>query len=277
MTSAHEFFLQSAAAGLREQGIDNEGHQVELDPQDGWQHRDGSVSHGDGTTVSDHPVRRTAREFFDSPHLTVEQVEESYRQACERKRHRLAFVRSVVGADFFRAVPGEGILAQAGAEVKNGIMIAFFPPHNIADELAQHGTEPAEQLHITLAYLGKTADYRPDQLAALPKLVGGWAVQQKPTTVRIGGVGKFFNAEQHVLWASADIPGGTHLHSGLEKFLGTHGYKTPSEHGWNPHLTLSYVRNSFRFMPSVPEVSWTADRVFVCIGGVHTPVLLGGS
>lgn len=172
---------------------------------------------------------------------------------------------------------GEGIVAQSAAEVEDGIMVAFFPPHDIADELATHGTEPAGQLHITLAYLGKTADYRPDQLAALPKLVGGWAVQQKPLTIRIGGVGKFSNADQHVLWASADIPGGTHLHSGLEKFLGTHGYRTPSEHGWNPHMTLSYVRKNFRFMPSVPEVTWAADRVFVCIGGVHTPVILGGS
>jgi 2'-5' RNA ligase len=37
-------------------GRDNEGHEVQQDPQNGWQHLDGSVSHDDGTTVSDHPV-----------------------------------------------------------------------------------------------------------------------------------------------------------------------------------------------------------------------------
>lgn len=179
---------------------------------------------------------------------------------------------------FFQDALGEKILAQAAAETKDGIMVAFVPPHDAADKLAQHGTEPADQLHVTLAYLGKTADYRPDQLAQLPSVVSAWATRQAPTTVRIGGVGTFNNEaqQQHVLWGSADIPGGTHLHSSLEKHLNAHGYKTPSEHGWNPHLTLSYVTRHYRFMPRVPEVSWVADRVFVCVAGQWTPVILGG-
>lgn len=43
-------------------GTDDHGHQVELDPQDGWQHLDGSVSHEDGTSVTDGPVTAELRD-----------------------------------------------------------------------------------------------------------------------------------------------------------------------------------------------------------------------
>lgn len=39
-----------------ERGTDSHGHAVSWDDQNGWQHRDGSVSHDDGSTVSDGPV-----------------------------------------------------------------------------------------------------------------------------------------------------------------------------------------------------------------------------
>jgi 8-oxo-dGTP pyrophosphatase MutT (NUDIX family) len=52
--------------GTKPYGVDNEGHQVELDPSDGWQHLDGSVSHDDGTTITDHPVTINGHEY--SPH-----------------------------------------------------------------------------------------------------------------------------------------------------------------------------------------------------------------
>jgi 2'-5' RNA ligase len=37
-------------------GTDNEGHEVEMTPQDGWAHLDGSHGHEDNTTIGDHPV-----------------------------------------------------------------------------------------------------------------------------------------------------------------------------------------------------------------------------
>ena len=41
------------------------------------------------------------------------------------------------------------------AKAGNGIMIAWFPPKELADKLAQDGGEKPEELHVTLAYLGK--------------------------------------------------------------------------------------------------------------------------
>lgn len=157
------------------------------------------------------------------------------------------------------------------------MMVALVPPPEIAEQLALPGGEPAAQLHVTLAYLGKTGHYTRQQLADLPQLIGNWASRHRPVTVRIGGVGTFTKPGQNVLWGSADIPGGTHLHSDLEKFLNGHGYRTPSEHGWSPHMTLAYVGDHFRFMPKLPEVSWTASDIIVSTGRVWTKIPFGAA
>lgn len=48
--------------GAMPYGTDDHGHQVELHPMDGWQHLDGSVSHDDGTSVTDGPVTAELRD-----------------------------------------------------------------------------------------------------------------------------------------------------------------------------------------------------------------------
>jgi hypothetical protein len=47
--------------GTMPYGTDSHGHQVELHPVDGWQHLDGSVSHDDGSSVTDGPVTAELR------------------------------------------------------------------------------------------------------------------------------------------------------------------------------------------------------------------------
>ncbi len=161
------------------------------------------------------------------------------------------------------------------AETGRGIMVAIVPPPDVANQLVQDGGEPANELHVTLAYLGKTSDYTAEQLEWLPELVGSWAARQRPVQVRIGGAGTFHNGPEHVLWASVDIPGGAQLHTSLDAFLNGHGYRLPSEHGWNPHLTLAYVDQHFRFLPKLKSHSWACEQVWVCIGGNWTPHRLG--
>ncbi|MET7363327.1 NAD(+)--rifampin ADP-ribosyltransferase [Streptomyces sp. NPDC005562] len=165
----------------------------------------------------------------------------------------------------------------AAVDNDEGIMVAFVPPPEIAQQLAQDDGQPADDLHITLAFLGKKSDYTREQLAVLPQLISAWAVRQKPVNIRIGGVGKFSNPDedQHVLWASVDIPGGAQLHSDLARYLEGHGYRLPSEHGWNPHMTLRYVDRHFRFMPHLPEHRWTADAVHTYVGRDRHQTRLG--
>ncbi|MEU9405676.1 2'-5' RNA ligase family protein [Streptomyces sp. NPDC048281] len=166
---------------------------------------------------------------------------------------------------------------EAAAETGTGVMVAFVPPHEVAEQLAVYGGEPADELHITLAYLGKKADYTVEQLTLLPQLVSAWAMRQKAVTIRIGGVGTFNNAykDQHVLWAHPDIPGGVQMHVGLADYLERYGYRLPSEHGWTAHMTLQYVDRHKRFMPQVPEASWEATEVVTFVGAARHAARLG--
>ncbi|MGW1436933.1 2'-5' RNA ligase family protein [Streptomyces griseus] len=172
----------------------------------------------------------------------------------------------------------QAVLAEAAAiDNSSGVMVAFSPPQEIAEQLARKDGQPAHDLHVTLAYLGKTSDYTKEQLLLLPRLVSSWAVRQKPVNIRTGGVGKFSREadDQHVLWASIDIPGGAQLHSDLARYLEGHGFRLPSEHGWSPHMTLQYVDRHFRFMPHLPEHRWTATEVETHIGGTCHKARLG--
>lgn len=180
------------------------------------------------------------------------------------------------------AQPGQteqGLTQHQAAAVDNsgGVMVAFVPPPEVAEQLVLHGGQKADDLHITLAYLGNTADYTKEQLTLLPQLVSAWAMRQKPVTIRIGGVGTFNNAfkEQHVLWAHPDIPGGVQMHVGLAHYLEQYGYRLPSEHGWTAHMTLQFVDRHKRFMPQLPEVSWEATEVVTFTGTARHAARLG--
>lgn len=50
------------------------------------------------------------------------------------------------------------VTIRAAAEVHTGAMIALIPTAEDAERLAVEGGEPVEQIHLTLAYLGKVAD-----------------------------------------------------------------------------------------------------------------------
>ena len=175
----------------------------------------------------------------------------------------------------------EQLLQREAAAVAydDGVMVAIVPPREVAEQLAREGGQPVDDLHITLAYLGKTSDYAPMQLKLLPQVVGAWAAGQRPTSVRIGGVGKFNNSHkgQHVLITTADIPGGAQMHTSLVSMLSRHRYKLPSEHGWLPHLTLAYVNEHFRFLPHIDEHRWEAEEVVTFIGGERHAARLGGT
>ncbi|MEV7674984.1 2'-5' RNA ligase family protein [Streptomyces sp. NPDC088752] len=183
---------------------------------------------------------------------------------------------------FFREaalIDHKNSLAATAAPVDNsdGVMVAFVPPREIAEQLVREGGQPVDDLHVTLAYLGKASDYKPEHLAVLPQLISSWAVRQKPVDLRIGGAGKFNNSHkgQHVLYASVDIPGGAQMHSDLARYLQGHGYRLPSEHGWTPHLTLAYVDQHFRFMPHLEAHRWTASHVVTEVGTTRHHARLG--
>lgn len=154
-----------------------------------------------------------------------------------------------------------------------GVMIALVPPKKICEKLAQEDGEPVEAMHVTLAYMPGLD--RKKAGPELKELVEGWARTQKALTAHIGGVGTFVNPGEHVLWAAVDIPGGGLFRESLVETLERHGYDVANDHGWTPHVTISYGDHHFRFMPKVEPATWDVTEVHVCAGDNWTAVPLG--
>lgn len=167
---------------------------------------------------------------------------------------------------------------KSDGDVEGGIMIAVVPPEDLAARLAVEDGEDPSQLHITLAYLGRTPEYSRDQLDHLPEMVAAWAEANEPLTATVQGAGTFVKAEedgQHVLWASVDAPGLERLHVSLVDFLASRGYSPRGDHVFIPHMTLAYGRHHFRFMPKIERESWRVNEVWICVAGRWESVTLG--
>jgi 2'-5' RNA ligase/mRNA-degrading endonuclease YafQ of YafQ-DinJ toxin-antitoxin module len=157
-------------------------------------------------------------------------------------------------------------------------MIAIVPPDDLAARLAIEDGEDPAQLHVTLAYLGQTGDYRDVHLDNLRETVAAWAEANEPLKATVQGAGTFVKATeagQHVLWASVDAPGLERMHVTLVDYLLERGYHPSMDHVFIPHMTLSYAKHHVRFLPKIERETWDVTEVWVCIAGRWESVTLG--
>jgi 2'-5' RNA ligase len=171
-------------------------------------------------------------------------------------------------------------VTEADGSHYDGIMIALVPPTSVAKDLAlDDGTESVDNLHITLAYLGDIDEYSKEMVADLPEIIEAWAETQKPMQARTQGAGTFVPAEedgQHVLWAAVDVPGLHRVHTDLVDMLRSKGYQPREDHSFTPHITLSYGKHHWRFLPKIASVEFEVDEVWCCIGGEWQSYPIGG-
>lgn len=130
-----------------------------------------------------------------------------------------------------------------------GVMIALYPPPELAHELALPGGEAAEDLHITLGYLGRQSAVGRLGLERVRDALG--RLQQNTVLAlagTIGGVGRFSASEssdgKDVIYASVDVPGLDWLHQLVVQAIGNSGadgVAVSETHGFMPHMTLAYV------------------------------------
>jgi len=156
-----------------------------------------------------------------------------------------------------------------------GMMVAIVPPRSVVQDLVVEGGETPQNIHLTLAYLGKTTEYRQQHLEDLVEVVRAWAELQHPLTCRTQGAGTFVNDGSHVLLALVDVPGLHRVHASLVDFLRVHGYRPREEHSFVPHVTLSYEKHHVRFLPKIVPTDWIATEVWVVVGGRWESVPLG--
>jgi len=160
-----------------------------------------------------------------------------------------------------------------------GAMIALAPTEADAQRLALAGFETAEELHLTLAYLGEGADWSIEQQTALIDALA-------PVVAEVSGVieGDAFGVNH---WKpNGDDPcwvlgvGGEGLaavHDAVWEALNAQGGPVPENHTpWIPHVCLAYARQAELFEALVQRTGpITFDRLRVAFAGDNTYLTLG--
>lgn len=150
-------------------------------------------------------------------------------------------------------------------------MICFYPPFPVAKKLAARGGLPVDDLHVTLMYLGRRADYK----------MSAWELQdrvmefaQYSETPRLWhqGYGFFDNGAEKVLWASIN---GQTLHSfrdQLVTFMASQQVQSASQFtNYTPHISLKYCRSKPTVLPRrLFPGTWVQDNISLVIGDTRT-------
>jgi len=155
----------------------------------------------------------------------------------------------------------------------SGCMVALYPPRQLAQELALDEGLPAEELHLTLAYLGEAKDV---DVAKLKTIVAVLADTVPPITAKVNGIGFFSESHNNtpVTWASVDAPALPSVRERLVRHLVEANLPVSTDHGFTPHMTLAYAD---RRDVEVATRDLTFDQIWVVAGGEHTAYNLTGT
>lgn len=136
----------------------------------------------------------------------------------------------------------------------SGCMVALVPSPEVAASISLAASEfdgvraePAEEIHLTLAYLGKAADI--DRATFMAAVQGIAAVAGGGLTGTTSGWGTFDNADEKVLWASMDVPGLDVLRMMVVEGLTAAGLPVATNHGFTPHMTAGYSSEPITSFP----------------------------
>lgn len=119
-------------------------------------------------------------------------------------------------------------------------MVALMLPPAVAGDIAIPGGTAAEDLHVTLTFNGDVEDDNGYEI--LVELVRKCAVEYgEHLQGSIGGIGAFPSGDQGTPWlALVDIPGLSEFRYHLVEALRGSDHPANEEHGYTPHVTLSY-------------------------------------
>jgi 2'-5' RNA ligase len=119
-------------------------------------------------------------------------------------------------------------------------MVAFMIPEPTAGDIAVPGGTEAKDLHITLAYNGEVED--DDGYNTIVEIVRKCAADYgEALKGTIGGIGAFPAGDQGTPWlALVDVPGLSEFRYHLCQALQGSDYPANTEHGYTPHVTISY-------------------------------------
>ena len=173
--------------------------------------------------------------------------------------------------DDWRSEPFVMTVNQDGAN-GNSAMIAFKIPDVLkVDLVADYPWMPqdiVDELHITLCYIG---DIRTLPREKIEQAVGAFAAAASPLKVELQGIGRFVSGmDTDPVVATFDSPGDElgGLRQRLVELLDANGIPYHDDHGFIPHMTMSYIAPGEE-MPAqtVEKLEMNFDSVYLVIGG----------
>ena len=160
------------------------------------------------------------------------------------------------------------VQASQFARDHGGIMVALYPSPEVQAALALDGGEPADEIHLTLCYLGDASTY--PYAAKLKGIVAQWAKEQPSLSGEVQGLGIWGKPGEFVLWASPDVNGLAAARYELIRRLTAAGCLGKQDHDFTPHLTLSYCETLPSPLPDVPRLPLHFSEVHVVQAGNRT-------
>lgn len=152
-----------------------------------------------------------------------------------------------------------------------GAMIALYPTVEDAQALALQGqgSIPADELHVTLAYIKDRAEQQVT-VGQVRKVVELFAAKTAAQAVTVSGIGRFGKVNDRgtqAVYASIDGKKLHDLNEHLVDVLEGIGVVSESEHGFQPHMTLAYVPEDAESpVDTVSERMVVLDRVALVWG-----------
>ena len=128
-----------------------------------------------------------------------------------------------------------------------GIMIAFRISAGVAAQLPidHPNAEPTENMHITLAYLGRLDNVGENAVSRAIQACSEVAAVTPEMSGRLNGVGRFMASKtsdgKDVIYTSVDVPGLAEFRTDLVRALEQNHVDVKSDHGYVPHITLAYI------------------------------------
>lgn len=177
---------------------------------------------------------------------------------------------------------GPGVATATKDAGHTGVMVALYPDPAASEQIAaQDGvTEPVDDLHLTLAFLGDSSE---TALATnkdrLVEAVKQWATEKgQPLQGDINGLGRFFHTEDddtNAVFVSPDVPGLPELRQSLVDWIEQSGFDYAQNHGFTPHITVAYVPKAAPTPPIRIETPVTFDHITLAWGDERFDYPLG--
>jgi len=159
-----------------------------------------------------------------------------------------------------------------------GVMVGLFLPGEVAKALAVEDGEAPDELHVTMAYLGRQSEI--PNLAGIDAVLEKVAAESAPLTGELSGSGRFEASEssdgKDVLFKTVDVPGLAELRVRVVEALKSAGYPVNEKHGFTPHVTLRYLdpTESNTHAPGKHPVGF--DEITLAIGTTRRKYKLRG-